>query len=819
MIAQATAIAAVTIRHRLANAGVDLWHSSTQAAIVRCDSEGIQAIIEETHAMSIIHRTAVLAIRLGLLLPIIVLLAGCEALDAAANPGSNNSAGPTQRQLIQSADAAPADVVRQFFTAWDAQDLDTMYSLLSPQSRQLYEFPVFENRYTLLQQETSYEGLTYSINEVREQGESAAVYHDISIQSPVFGEIRDVERIMRLVFTNQRWQIAWTPMDILKGWASQVSLRAETRFPQRANIYDRNGQALVEQNGQIIALWGVQQDMASVDGCISLLATLMQTSVPQVRQLFQGYNTDTLFYIGELEPARYNANQSAINQMCGAGIASTGGFDKVQRYQNRAYYGHGSAAHVTGYIGSVPADELTLWRSRGYQPDDLIGRTGIELAYEEELAGKPERLLRLIEPGGAIIRELGGTLSQEPTPVTLTLDRGLQDAVAQAVADAYNYAAINWASVANGTAVVAMRVDTGEILALYSYPSYDPSLFNPQSSYPDALERIGRLQSSRRVPLSNKAVQEQYTPGSIWKIITTAAAKQEEVFTEDIFQCDLFWEGSQYGDTVPVRQDWRVVDELPAAGPVRMYQALATSCNPFFWEMGARLYQKGPGLLADYAAEMGFGQRTGIGVLGSEAQGNLARPNSATAAINNAIGQGDVSITVLQMVNSVAAIANGGTLYRPQIVRQVGGMDGTEVQQEFQPDVLRELGFRQDVIDMVQQGMCAVPVDEQFGTAVSAFGEDVSYTSCGKTGTAQAGTAASGIPPHAWYASYAPADDPEIAIVVLTLNSREGSEVAAPITRRIYDYYFNAPQAPFPDWWETEYIPIDPPAGVAPGNS
>jgi penicillin-binding protein 2 len=207
---------------------------------------------------------------------------------------------------------------------------------------------------------------------------------------------------------------------------------------------------------------------------------------------------------------------------------------------------------------------------------------------------------------------------------------------------------------------------------------------------------------------------------------------------------------------------------------------------------------------------VGLGSTTGLSNLGyTEAGGSIPQPNDIAEALNNAIGQGNTQVTALQMARLAATIANGGTLYRPYIVQQVGGLDDTDVVQEFEPTVVRELDVSSETIQRVQEGMCNVPIDEELGTAEYIFG-DAPYTSCGKTGTAQTGALA----PHAWYVAYAPADNPQIAIAVVVTNSREGSEVAAPIVRRFLDMYFNVEWAQFPDFWETEYVPLEPPVGV-----
>jgi penicillin-binding protein 2 len=209
---------------------------------------------------------------------------------------------------------------------------------------------------------------------------------------------------------------------------------------------------------------------------------------------------------------------------------------------------------------------------------------------------------------------------------------------------------------------------------------------------------------------------------------------------------------------------------------------------------------------------MGLGTATGINYYGPEASGTIIVPGAVSQAINDAIGQGDVTVSPLQMARLVAAVANGGTVYKPYLVQQVGGADSTPVTFTAEPEVVGEIGVSQEVLDTVKAGMCEVTQNEDLGTGFSSFG-NATYVACGKTGTAQTDRY-----PTAWFVAYAPADNPQIAVVVVAENSREGADVAAPIVRRIIDHYLDAPLAEFPRWWNNlEYIPVDIPEGATGG--
>lgn len=749
-----------------------------------------------------------------LILMMILLLVACDAIPTGGTGSSTDGEAQIEAPVVMQSKETPAEVVTQFMDAWNVRDYETMYALVSPPSTELYPFQTFQNRYGVSLDAMSFDGLEYRLNSTSIQGQTAAVYYDVTIKSSLLAEIEDTDRIMRLVETPDGWRIAWTPMDILDGLASQVRIQVDTAFPTRASIYDRNGSILVESNGTIVSMYAIQNDMSNVNDCIDLLASLTLRPRTDLVRLFGSYLDETFFHVGELDSDTYLNNRADLEFTCG--IRDTDdNLDKVVQYESRHYRGHGASVHVTGFTGFIPADELQIWQARGYQEGDIVGRTGIERSFEEQLAGKPERFVRMVEPGGAVIRELGGAVGADPLPVTLTIDRELQNVTAHAIFDAFEYARPNWGSIATSGAAVVINVNTGEILALSSYPTFDPSIFNPDTSYFNPGEIISDINSNPGNPLSNKAVQEQYAPGSVYKIITTIAVINEGIFQPDsIFDCQLEWSGTdRFGDTVDVRYDWRYTDELDPAGEITPSQALTASCNPFFWESGAMLYQRNPNALVEYSEMFGLGQPTGMTELVNEASGNLASPRTSAEAINNAIGQGNVQVTPLQFAAAVAAVANGGTLYKPYIVQSVGGVDGTEAIFTAQPTIVREIELEDKTWAVVHEGMCNVIADNNLGTASFVF-DNAPYTACGKTGTAQAGFA-----PNAWFVAYAPAENPEIVVLVTVPNSREGSEVAAPITRRILDFYFNAPVEPFPEWWnDNDYVPLEAPTGGTVGG-
>ena len=742
-------------------------------------------------------------IKQRLLILLFAILWTTTACESVLNPSSGNTSanGEEITAVPQISGAEPSEVLQGFIDAWNNEDFQTMYRLTASPSRDLYPRQIFENRYTVAHSVIRFSGVSHTLNDVEMQGTTAILDYDVAIESPTFGIIEDNNRVLRMV-QEGGWKIAWSPMDIFDGLSSEARLQVSIRFPQRANILDRNGEALAEQNGSIVSLYAIQQNMPDVEDCLITLAAVTRQELSTLRAIFADYFSETRFHVGEIDPERYFEFREALEFDCGI-TDSTEFISNVLQYTSRRYYGHGIASHVVGYIGRVPADQKEVWEARGYDETDLVGLIGVENAFEEELAGRPERFLRIVEPGGTVIRELGGAVGTPARNVTLTLDRDLQEYTAEAMVDAVNYALPNWGSITNGGAIVAMDVNTGEILSLASYPTFDPHIFNPDTQY-NATAAFQRINADLRLPLQNKAVAEQYTPGSVYKIVTTLAAASEDIWQPDqIFNCELEWRGQQrFGDALEVRYDWRILNELDEAGEITMTQALTSSCNPFFWEMGALMFQKDPNLLSEYGRLLGFGRPVGLEILGRQASGNLASPSVSTQAINNAIGQGDVSVTVLQMAQVTALIANGGKLYEPYLVSHVGELNSEGYEVVGEPNLIRELDLDPIALATVRKGMCEVISDTELGTAWFVF-ENAPYTVCGKTGTAQTAGA-----PNAWFVAYYPAENPQIAFAGVMANSREGSEVVAPMIRRMLDNYLGVEEAPFPAWWTGGYVAL-----------
>lgn len=487
---------------------------------------------------------------------------------------------------------------------------------------------------------------------------------------------------------------------------------------------------------------------------------------------------------------------------------------QVQVQPRREYPSGSLTAHVIGYTGPIPSESVDVYVERGYRPAERVGLAGLETTFEDELRGQAGYRPIVVDVHGREVRTIGEP--QSPVPgrnLVLTIDLQLQQAVEEAL-----YRGLQ-AAYRRGGVAVAMDPRNGAVLALVSLPTYDNNLFAEGIS----VEAYAELSQGPDRPLVNHVISGIYPPGSIFKIIPAAAALQESVITPRTLLGDsqeldgandgVIWLPNRYYPW-DRRQDqgfycW--VHKLGYGhGRINLVTAIAESCDVYFYQLSGG-YRKFEGLgldmLDQYAQLFGLGHRTGIDLPAENAglvpDAKWKRQTYGESWVtgdtyNVAIGQGYILSTPLQMLNATAAVANGGYLYRPQLVYQITRADG-EVLRPFAPELIRELPIAREHLAVVREGMYQA-VNWEHGTATGARLPDV--TVAGKTGTAeffidrnQDGwpdrDAQGHLPTHAWFTAFAPYEDPEIVLLVLIEEGGEGSTAAVPVAAEILRAYFD----------------------------
>jgi penicillin-binding protein 2 len=479
-----------------------------------------------------------------------------------------------------------------------------------------------------------------------------------------------------------------------------------------------------------------------------------------------------------------------------ANFDALSGLDGVHLHPNttRYYAGDGIASLLVGYTGQPSAEEMADYRARGYAGDERVGKAGVEQWGEQYLAGRPSAQLLVIPPdGGSTILTLAESTGEPGWNVHTTIDRDLQNRMERYLMDDYLGAA------------VVMRPDTGEVLAMLSNPTFDSNLFDPKNYA--GTQQLAQVLADPSLPLYNRASQGQYPLGSVFKIITMSAALQSGIPSSNKYDCPHYF----YDTSGHAYADYTVERNKPAQGILSMTEALERSCDTYFYHLGFDLFHKDPWIVPNMARGFGLGKLTGIDAV-PESAGYLPDPAEKLEkyrsdwtegdAINQAIGQGELQVTPLQAVDYVAAVANGGTLYRPRIVAAVKKEDGTPIL-TFVPEARGTLPISAQTLASVQEAMRMV-VAGPFGTARSAMlGMADSVKIAGKTGTATTEGA-----PDAWFAAYTfnggARNKPDIAVVVLVEHVGEGSQFAAPMVRRILElYFYDRPLNTYP--WEAAY--------------
>lgn len=449
----------------------------------------------------------------------------------------------------------------------------------------------------------------------------------------------------------------------------------------------------------------------------------------------------------------------------------------------RQYEKPGLATHILGRTGKISAEEYEANHEKGYGYNDIIGKQGIEKWAESYLRGTDGTLGAVQD----IEDKEKSPVETDPVPgsyVVLTIDSKLQEvaekSLEKTINNIKNSGTKNKGADCDAGAAVAIDIKNGDVLALASYPTYDMSRFN--EDYSKLLEDTGK-------PLINRAVSGMYSPGSTFKPLTAIAAMQSGNLSvnEKIKGMGIY---RYYADYQPTCWIWNEYELTH--GNQDVTAALENSCNYFFYEVGRRT---GIDTLGEYAAKFGLGELTGI-ELGEEASGHMASPaykkqvvKSATSrdwyggdTLQAAIGQSYSLFTPVQLANYAATIANGGTRYKVNIIKNIrSSVDGTVVK-EFVPQIISDVDMDTKVINAVKNGMKKV-VDE--GSASSIF-SNYAIQIGGKTGTAQVGDGSN----NAIFIAYAPFDKPEIAVAVVLEHGVRGTN-AGYIAKDIFDEYFN----------------------------
>jgi penicillin-binding protein 2 len=574
--------------------------------------------------------------------------------------------------------------------------------------------------------------------------------------------------------------------------AQENMLRLKTIPAPRGNIYDRNGKLLVKsvpvvsvavephivlENEDVIKILSEKLHM-SYD---SIVKKLEDSNLPYLERLILKQDIDYEAMVYLKENASFLPGVEVI--------------DIFLREYNYDFL----ASHILGYTGEIDKEKLKTDKYKNdYEGGDQIGLTGIELFYEEVLRGRKGKIIYEVDPLGkpvAIIEEESYVTGNS---LYLTIDIDLQKEVEEILSQ--SIAEVRERKVPRsdeyykvpGGAVVVLGVENCEVLAMASYPTFDPEIFTGGVSVDD-WEYLNDPENE--YPLNNRAMMA-YHPGSAIKIVTAYAGLSEDIIDENTtFVCRGIWYG--LGEDFP-KWCWN----KGGHGSENILRGIRDSCDIFFYEVGYRLFLKNNNieeLLQKCLLLFGFGSETGIDLpyedrglvpdrqwkeeyFKDKVEYSIWFPGDT---VNMAIGQGYLLATPLQMAQAYAIIANGGIEYTPHLAREIRDCNG-DIFIDLDRSEYEDLDMDNSYINIIETGLELVVKE---GTAASRF-RDFPLNEiqvAGKTGTSEV----AGKQDYAWFASYAPIGDPQYVVVVMLEEAGGGSKSAAPIAEKIYKYLFN----------------------------
>jgi len=569
------------------------------------------------------------------------------------------------------------------------------------------------------------------------------------------------------------WYLQILKWQYLTGLSENNRVRMVTLPANRGMIKDRNGETLVSIR-PAFNLYLTPEDARDLDSSLDKLSAKISFDRKKLKkEIAQSKSFQEVLIKGDI--SREGVAFVEENNMSLPGI-------HIRAEPLRNYVFKNLAAHTLGYLGEISKESLENRNDPKYKQGDFVGKNGLENIYESILRGEKGYREVEVDVSGRELKALRELPPGSGNNLILTLDVRIQQELEKLM--------IGTESMSGS--VVVMKVQTGEIIAIASNPSFDPNKFAAGISP----QNWSALMANEWNPLQNRSIDGQYPPGSTYKIVTALAGLEEGVIKPDtsIFCPGHFKLGrGRY-------RCWK----KSGHGPVNLHDALVQSCDVYFYTIGHRL---GIDTLAKYAKRFGLGRSTHLG-LSQEKKGlvpttqwklsNREEPWQLGETISASIGQGFNLVTPIQLASLMTAVANGGILLKPYLVKRIEEPGG-QTQKEFFPNIVGQLGVDPEHLEQVRKALRDV-VNGARGTGKKSRLKNIIVS--GKTGTAQVVKMKSNeelekdedIPvkfrDHAWFISFAPYEKPEIAVAVIIEHGGHGGATAAPIAGKIFKEYF-----------------------------
>jgi penicillin-binding protein 2 len=697
--------------------------------------------------------------------PALLLLIAFVALAVIACGGGGDPA-------VTEAPKTPRQTAERWLEDWKAGKYDDMYQLVSAATAASISQQDFVDRYTAITDEAKLTGIDY---EIRTSDEHAtAIDFEVTFHSSFFDDFPESNTIPLVQDSaasaspspsgtppSNAWKVDWTPSLFFTGINGADLVHFFTKVPRRGSIYDRLGTPLaVDADLPVV---GIVPDLVTdKETVISALTSALGMPDADVRA--QVNTTLPSYYFIPIKTLPYGTPDDQVQtfrDMVPLGVV-------VREQTTRLYPNGDSLAHVLGYMTEVTPDQLKTLAPQGVTSGDLIGASGLEGEYDTDLSGKRGGLLATITPAGGIDQTIAQKSAVAGEDIWLSINENVQKKAEEKLGQ-------------RAGAIVIMDPRDNAVLAMASYPRFDPNAFIRGLTNDEA----NALFNDPKQPFLNRAVLAEYPPGSTFKPVTLAAGLEKAGYTPDSeFPCPPVWTG--LGEKY-AQKNWQSVDR----GYLTPSEGLMASCDPVFYEMGKTLDETGENIFPDYIRQFGYGSPTGIGI--EEASGNVPDPawKQETIgeawftgdAVNMAIGQGFLTATPIQIANAYSAIALTGDLRSPLLIWKLAQQSNAAAQ-EFSAKEIHPLPASQTTLDAIHYGMYLV-TQSTGGTSYNAWlGSSIDVA--GKSGTAEDLSQGSD---HVFFVAYANRSDPTIVALGALEEGQSGSAEVAPMLRSVMEAY------------------------------
>jgi penicillin-binding protein 2 len=703
----------------------------------------------------------------GVPIPAGLAAAGTPTPGPVNTPTAEREVSPGQRTPTATPQAAPtaerprpaaAETANRFLQAWQQYRYPEMYRMLSALARQTTAEDRFVTRYQAITLGAGINSLKTSIAAFAEPPNTAQkveVGYKVTFQTGRLGEFSEENRLP-LVFEGGEWKVDWTPSLIFRDLSPDRQVRFFPDDPVRGAILDRNGNPLAAQ-GKALTLGVIPGRIKDENLVVTELSKFLGLPPEGIRERIKAAKPDWWVPFKDFPLERQDELQKRFQKVDGV---------LAESKDSRVYPQGQVGVHVVGFVAPATPEDLKTLAARGYEEGELVGKAGIEKGAEEILGGVRGGKLVIQNADGETVRTVAERPAKHGGTVKLAIDIGVQKAAENVLGDKVG-------------SLVMIDPRDNAILAMVSRPGFDPNGF----IFGWSDEEWKKLSDDPRRPFQPRATLSTYPTGSVYKVVSMAAALERGGFKPNtVFDCNGRW---GVLDPKQPMGDWKPQGH----GRLDLMQGLVESCDIVFYEIGHKLNQIDPRILPEFTSQFGLGEPTGIQGL-PEAEGIVPSPDWKKRAlrqewfpgdaVNLSIGQGFLDATPLQVANVYSTLANGGTLRTPVLIKAVIPGDGGPAK-EFSAQEKRRVPVSSQNIALIREALKRVASTPR-GTALYAFG-GYRVPIAAKTGSAENQNPDA----HAWFAGYGPADEPQIVVTVMVEGGKSGGEQAAPLGRKAFE--------------------------------